>query len=247
MSARAARDWQRHRSHPAAASGTADGQPAAPIDITLDPARIRAMWFASIAVLLVAHAAGQIARFRFGHDYLIGLVPLFYFDREGNVPTWWSAAALLCCAMALATVARLTRAHHRPHAFHWRSLAVVFAYVSLDEAAQIHERIGPLMRGPLQWLSDSQGGVFTHLARLPSFAWTLPAIAMMMAVSPWYLRFFRSLPRPTDPLRRRRLLLHRRRHRRGAGGRAVQLNRRRPRSGLCRAPAHRRAARCISA
>ena len=164
------------------------------MEISIRPRRVGRLLAAAIALLLAAHSAGQIAKFAFGHDHLFGLVPLFYFDREGNVPTWFSATLLLLCALALLSIGMLTVRRGRPYARHWQSLAVVFAYLSLDEAAQIHEQIGPLLREPLNRLSDTLGGLLTPLAELPTFAWTLPAIATIVAASPWFVGFFKSLP-----------------------------------------------------
>jgi hypothetical protein len=167
------------------------------VEISISPRRVGLLLAAAIALLLAAHSAGQIAKFAFGDDHVFGLVPAFYFDREGNVPTWFSAAMLLLCALALLSIGTLTAQRGRQYARHWQSLAVVFAYLSLDEAAAIHEHIGPLFRTPLNRLSDRLGGLSTTLAELPTFAWTLPAIAIIVAASPWYVGFFKSLPRVT--------------------------------------------------
>lgn len=58
---------------------------------------------------------------------------------EQNPSTWFSAAQL-----ALATVLALAVAEGRPDAVNWRTVAGVLAFLSLDEVATIHERLGGL-------------------------------------------------------------------------------------------------------
>ena len=44
-------------------------------------------------------------KFRWQHDSLYGLTPLFDFNREGNLPAFYSACALLFAAVLLFVIA----------------------------------------------------------------------------------------------------------------------------------------------
>jgi len=102
---------------------------------------------------------------------------------EGNVPTWLSSSLLLGCAIAAGLVASEATQWRR----HWWGMAVAFGWVSLDEAAEIHEHLGGL--------------VGTH--GLLYFDWVIPAAAVLVVLTALYLPFMRALPRVT----RNRLLL----------------------------------------
>jgi len=102
---------------------------------------------------------------------------------EGNVPTWLSSSLLLGCAIAAGLVASEATQWGR----HWWGMAVAFGWVSLDEAAEIHEHLGGL--------------VGTH--GLLYFDWVIPAAAVLVVLTALYLPFMRALPRVT----RNRLLL----------------------------------------
>lgn len=58
---------------------------------------------------------------------------------ESNPSTWWSAIQL-----GLAAVLALAVGRGRTDARNWRTVAVVLAFLSLDEVATIHERLGGL-------------------------------------------------------------------------------------------------------
>lgn len=56
--------------------------------VTIIPARVTRWLSLVVACLVLASLAGQFSKYVLGHDRLLGLVPLFDLDREGNVPTW---------------------------------------------------------------------------------------------------------------------------------------------------------------
>ena len=66
---------------------------------------------------------------------------------------------------------------------HWAGLAVLFAWLSLDETAEIHERIGKWLR---DWL-DLHGVLY--------YAGVIPALLLAVVVAVAYVRFLRALPR----------------------------------------------------
>ena len=86
-----------------------------------------------IAALTLAHGLVVVARFGFGRDHLLGLSRLFDLNIESNVPTWYSSAALVSCALALALTGELKRQTGDRFAKHWFGLALLFAYMSRTE------------------------------------------------------------------------------------------------------------------
>jgi hypothetical protein len=71
-----------------------------------------------------------------------GVSQFFDLNREGNLPTWFSSVQWLCVAALLGAFAwrlvRRSEAGGRP----LLALAFLFLCLSLDEVAQIHERLG---------------------------------------------------------------------------------------------------------
>jgi len=117
------------------------------------------------------------------NDWLWGLVPLFNMDAESNIPTFFSTGLLLTCALLLGTIAALRSQERHPSAIKWAGLALVFLYVSMDEAAGIHG----LLTEPTQRRLGVSGAL--------SFAWVIPAMAAVVVLATLYVRFILALPR----------------------------------------------------
>ncbi|MBX3303687.1 MAG: hypothetical protein KF693_15830 [Nitrospira sp.] len=143
---------------------------------------------ATTFLLLVASTAGQIARHVFGHPGLMGVVPLFYVDEEGNIPTFFSASLLLYASLLLALISRLEKKSNGSRWRQWTILAFALLYMAIDEASEIHE----LLQTPAKWLIGRQNakGVLTY-------AWVLFGITFILAFVLSYLKFFFSLPSRT--------------------------------------------------
>lgn len=71
---------------------------------------------------------------------------LFDFNLEANVPTFFSTIMLFSCATVLAVIALVRKQNGEKFAAHWGFLSFIFYLLSLDEAAQIHEKLGTILR-----------------------------------------------------------------------------------------------------
>ena len=105
------------------------------------------------------------------------LVGLFSLSYEGNLPTWYSSALLLACAVTLAVIAQSAPRHAR----YWSLLSAVFGYLSIDEAVGLHEQLNDLV----------------HLGGPLYFGWIVPAGIAVLLLAAAYLRFLRALPAET--------------------------------------------------
>jgi hypothetical protein len=115
--------------------------------LTISIDRVTRLLAAVVILLTLANLAGQMTRYVLGHGRVLGLVDLFDTDREGNVPTWYSSAALLVCALLIAIITMAKKAERDRFWPHWSAMALIFLYLSMDEAAVIHElAIDPLRR-----------------------------------------------------------------------------------------------------
>jgi hypothetical protein len=152
--------------------------------IRLSPGRIRSVLTTATLVLLAASLAAALAREIAGWE-IEALYRVLVVDFEGNLPTWYSSLLLLACAVFLACVAA---ARHHALDQQWRSWAMVgllFAGMSADEAAGLHE----LSVHPLRAIVDDNPWL-----RYPLI---LPGLIVATLVLGFFARFFRSLPSET--------------------------------------------------
>ncbi len=110
------------------------------------------------------------------------LTQIFFLDRETSVPTIFNFALLVASCGLLFFVTRLAFLFENAQKYQWLILGVLFLWLSFDEAAQVHEKITPLMRR----LIDTSG-VF-------HFAWVIPAMAFVAIFAIIYLSFLKALP-----------------------------------------------------
>jgi len=111
------------------------------------------------------------------------LVGFFSLSYETNLPTWYASVLLFSASAALFAIAR-DQPEEAPFRRHWQLLGSGFAFMSLDEAIEIHEH-AHLLVDP--WLET--GGVLY-------FSWVLPAGAVVVALALVFLPFLRALARP---------------------------------------------------
>lgn len=155
-----------------------------PAIAVVTPRALLAIFVPAIVLLNIANA---IAVFLYHHRHHHGgrFFQEFSLDKEANVPSWFSSALLLTAAALLALVALDALGRKARWGRHWAGLSVVFAVLSLDETAEIHERIGSWLRAHL------------HLHGPLHYAGVLPALALALFVGITYVRFLRALPRAT--------------------------------------------------
>ena len=137
-----------------------------------------------IFCLTVGDIVALWLKFGLDHDYVFGLVPLFDFNEEMNIPTFFSSVILLTAAMLLACIAEAHRRQSGRFAA-WYGLAAIFLFLAIDENAGIHE----LFQAPASRLVDASG-LFFH-------AWIIPYVAVLAILLPIYGRFMAALPHRT--------------------------------------------------
>lgn len=126
-------------------------------------------------VVAIAGLGAELSEYTIGADERA--VELFSLSYEANVPTWYASVLLFSCAALLATTARAASSDRA----RWWALSAIFAYMSLDEAIEIHEYLG--------WLVEGDGVLY--------FAWVIPAAGIVAALGVAFLPFLRRLPRRT--------------------------------------------------
>lgn len=136
------------------------------MQLTLNPRTPMRAIAMIIVVLVTANLATLAARIA-GYDHLLGLLPLFDFNGEGNLPTLFSVL-LLAGAAALLFLLGAADVPAARRGWYW--LGAVFVFLALDEGAGIHDGLAL----PLRTLLGTDGILY--------FAWVIPYALLAGAV-----------------------------------------------------------------
>ncbi len=189
------------------------------VNLTLSTRRIRRALLSGVVFMTVASVAAQVARRNPALEHLHPALALFKLSAEHTIPAFFSAVMLLVAAALLGVIALAARDRGESFVRHRAALAVIFLYLSIDEAVGIHE----LAIDPLRTALRTEG--FLH------YAWVIPGTAAVLLLGAVYYRFVMQL-RPA--LRRQVIFSGVPLRRRRAGTRDDQReNRRRQRHGEC--------------
>lgn len=156
------------------------------MEFRIDPRKIALSLLTVAIVLVVAHVAGAVSSHVFHHEQVFGLVDTFDMNVENNVPTFFSAFILVASAVLLTVIASQSTAER--YAGNWKWLAVIFAFMAVDEDASLHE----LLIEPVRNLLAVAGPLF--------FAWVIPYALAVLVIGVLYLKFVWSLPLRTRGL-----------------------------------------------
>lgn len=155
--------------------------------VNLSPRQIFVANIYIILFLLCANIIGIVFRLYLGHPYVHGLVPLFDFDSESNVPTLYSSITLIICS-ALLFIIGLNCKKNKSSYGHWVGLSLIFVYLSIDEINAIHEKLTT----PLRRMFQASG--YLH------YAWVIPYGISLLVLVVVYSGFLLKLPRNTSLL-----------------------------------------------
>lgn len=137
----------------------------------------------TILCLSIAHFASQYLKHIEGYSHQWGLERQFNLVNEANVPAWFSSMLLLLSAVLLTIAAARERQAAGRDVRHWAGLAGIFFYLSVDEAAQIHEMLT---------LFDG-----LHPAGIFYYSWVIVGAGFVGLVGVLYFGFLLRLPAAT--------------------------------------------------
>ncbi len=116
-----------------------------------------------------------------------GLLDLFIFNLEHNLPTYFSVVNLLISAALLFSIFYTGKARNDKDGKYWLFLSIFFLYLSIDESSTIHETIGKIL--------------IAFLPRLPfdltwlRFPWVILGIAVGIIIIIFLWKFYLRFPR----------------------------------------------------
>jgi len=165
------------------------------VTLVLSPRKLALTLALVVLCLLLGHVITQSVKIYYGYNTLGGIIPEFDLNSENNIPTWYSSSALLLASALLAMIALVKLQWQETYARHWVVLAVIFLFLSMDEAASIHEKGSELALLIMPSLVD-----FGYLSRYLYFAWVVFGVPFVLLFSLAYLRFLIHLPAKTRSL-----------------------------------------------
>ncbi|GHJ48912.1 hypothetical protein Cs7R123_62540 [Catellatospora sp. TT07R-123] len=149
--------------------------------------RPKALLRALLIAVLVLHAVSLGSHFVYHYLGWHNIVPYFgkltgfvNVDKEANIPTWFSSLLLFGCAYVAWAVYRHVRRTQGRYRRHWAVLSAIFAALSMDELAHMHElagRFGLAGHGGASYLS-----------------WVVAITPFVLGFAVAYLRFLLHLP-----------------------------------------------------
>ena len=155
--------------------------------INISPRHIVKILFRIVIGLTFLHCLLQFIYFGLGWKKITLVKTLFDFELDSNITTWYSSATLLIACLLLVVIAISKIRIKDPFARHWKFLAIIFAFLSLDEVAMLHERAGDV----LKTLSNVEFDGWLY------FQWVLIGIPVTLAIAVAYLNFLKNLPNST--------------------------------------------------
>ncbi len=117
-------------------------------------------------------------------DYVFGLIQLFHMGEEANVPTWFSSVNLLGLSYFMYKALPLFGDRVRAA----RCLMIGTVFLSLDETAQLHEKMSPLLERLVQ---------FNGLLRYP---WVLAGLVAFLGFCWLTVKVCSQIPRALRPI-----------------------------------------------
>ena len=140
-------------------------------------------------ILILANITALLADHLTGYNSILihKLVKFFYVELELNAPAFFSMLLLLFASLLLAVITVFKKKHAAPFVLEWSILSFGFLYMAFDEIVAIHERLIEPMRSIL---GETNLGIFY-------FAWVVPAIALILILAVFFLRFLLNLPMKT--------------------------------------------------
>ncbi len=159
--------------------------------VKINPTKVLIVLGGMIVLLVAFSIWGQYLRFNPGafdingpiDEFMIDLLMrAFYVDLEANVPTYFNTIILFIPALLMGIIAAWKYSIKDKFKFQWIGLSLIFLYLSMDEAAVLHERLIKPVRA---MLNIYEGWFY--------FAWIIPGIIAVALFGLAYITFFLHL------------------------------------------------------
>ena len=155
------------------------------MELELSPRQITKVFLYTVIALFILNVVSLALYFYFSEIDMYILTDYFDFGVEGNIPTFYSACAILVCSAVLGLITVVKWQRPQEKRGYWLGLSLIFFFLALDEATAIHEWFSNIMDNYM-----AEEGMFY-------FLWVVPYAGIVAIFGLVYLRFVLSLPRTT--------------------------------------------------
>ncbi|RYY30106.1 MAG: hypothetical protein EOO04_05565, partial [Chitinophagaceae bacterium] len=158
---------------------------------SLSASRVTRALLKVIGVLLVFHIIALALEGNMPPEQKLRRVAtqFFNFGHEANFPTFFSSLILLASAILCFYISFGERKYRQDKNRHWQMLGLVFLFLTLDEAVQIHEQTMVVVHYLLPGLPSTLAS-----------AWVIPYAVLALAAGLYFLKFVLKLPSRTRNL-----------------------------------------------
>jgi hypothetical protein len=158
-------------------------------DFLLTP-RVLTMFFSGMVItLLFTNLLCIYLKYVLGFTF--HTMQIFHFNVEGNIPSIYSAAAILFSAFLLWSIGKLEKEKAAKRTFYWKLLCFIFIYLAIDELISIHESFSDDIK---DLLGNATAGGLLH------FAWIVPYAIIFGFFALFMTKFLFKLPAATRNL-----------------------------------------------
>ena len=148
----------------------------------LSPRSVTKFLLSIIGLLFLCNIFERVITYWLNSKYNFDISPeYFHFDKESNFPTLYSALALGFSSCLLAILAIFEKATKTKYAKDWKLLSLIFLYLAIDEACQLHEQFNSLQK-----VINAEGFL--------RFPWIIPAFLLVIVFLIKFRKFIFSLP-----------------------------------------------------
>ncbi len=148
--------------------------------VEFDPRVLRNRMLIIAVLMTVMGLAAEVCDAVWQPDWGPDVVVLLSVSYEKNLPTWYASTLLAISALMTALTALHVGQNGQRHPRRWMVLALALAYVSFDEAVELHEEMST-------WF-DTSGVLY--------FGWVMPAAAAVLVLGIYMWPWLHDLPRP---------------------------------------------------
>lgn len=156
-----------------------------PALLSMGPRKVLTVLCTTAAALFVINVTSLLlAASSTGNQFVVNAL-LYFFDAslEGNIPTLFTVLILFVCSMLLLLLFFTDGAGKRTSRKYWLSLSLIFLFLTVDEAVQVHEQFNKLR----SVIPQDHDGYLTY-------PWILPYALAAAVAFIFFLGFLRRLP-----------------------------------------------------
>ncbi|WP_111537427.1 hypothetical protein [Palleronia aestuarii] len=135
-----------------------------------------------IALVMIASTTTLVIHREVGTHATALLHKAFWVDQETNIATLFAFSLLAMASLLTSVLAFFKVMTGERWRFYWVALGAILLFMAYDEAAQVHEKLGP----PIRQLTGASGALY--------FAWVIPGMIGVLGIAGIYLRMVLSLP-----------------------------------------------------